>query len=67
MTKAKIKKKKKPIVIRNDSERNDDWMKTLPGYKDEKKIHDDLAKKYAKNKKPKGKITKKGKDDDKKA
>ena len=59
MTKAKIKKKK-PFVIRNDTERNDDWMKTLPGYKDEKKIHEDLAKKNAKGKKEKGTIVKKG-------
>ena len=36
------------IVI--DSEENDDWMKSLPGYQDEAKIHEDLAKKHSKGK-----------------
>ena len=62
MTKAKIKKKKKPFVIRNDTEHNDDWMKKSKGYKDELKIHEELDKKYARGKKPKGKVTKKKKD-----
>ena len=36
---------KKRRVIKNDSERNDDWMKTLPGYQDEIAIHEELARK----------------------
>lgn len=46
--KISIKQQTKPrqtIVI--DSEKNDDWMKSLPGYKDEVKIHEELAKKHA--------------------
>jgi len=43
---------KRPTLIIN-SEENDDWMKTLPGYKDEVKIHESLAK----NKKKKVKLT----------
>ena len=35
----------KPIII--DTEENDDWMKTLPGYQDELEIHAELAAKYA--------------------
>ena len=45
---VKVTRKRKPtgtIVI--DSEENDDWMKSLPGYQDEVKIHEQLAKKYA--------------------
>jgi hypothetical protein len=34
-------------VIRITDEKNDDWMKSLPGYKNEVKMHEDLAKKYA--------------------
>lgn len=34
------------IVIRNDTKANDDWMKSLPGYKDEVAIHSRLAKKH---------------------
>lgn len=38
----------KPVgVIVIDTEENDDWMKSLPGYADEVKIHQELAKKYA--------------------
>jgi hypothetical protein len=33
-------------VIRNNSVKNDDWMKTLPGYKDEVALHDALAQKH---------------------
>jgi len=35
---------KRPVLIIN-SEENDDWMKTLPGYKDEVEIIESLAKK----------------------
>ena len=42
-------KPKKVIVI--DTVENDDWMKSLPGYKDEVAIHEKLAEKYAKDKK----------------
>lgn len=46
------------IVI--DSEENDDWMKTLPGYQDEVRIHEELARKYAqRNKKKVVKVSKK--------
>jgi hypothetical protein len=38
-------------VLKNNTVENDDWMKTLPGYKDEKKIHEELAKKNKKKKK----------------
>lgn len=31
------------IVI--DTEENDDWMKSLPGYKDEIRLHEELGKK----------------------
>ena len=31
-------------VLRNNTIENDDWMKSLPGYKDEVAIHDQLAK-----------------------
>ena len=34
-------------VITIDSVENDDWMKSLPGYKNEVAIHEELAKKYA--------------------
>jgi len=42
-------KPKKVIVI--DTVENDDWMKSLPGYKDEVAIHEKLAEKYEKDKK----------------
>jgi len=45
---VRVTRKRKPtstIVI--DSEENDDWMKSLPGYQDEVAIHEALAKKYA--------------------
>lgn len=32
---------KKTVVI--DNELNDDWMKSLPGYKDEIRLHEKLA------------------------
>ncbi len=35
------------IVI--DDEKNDDWMKSLPGYQNEVALHDELAKKYESN------------------
>jgi len=35
---------KRPVLIIN-SEENDDWMKALPGYKDEVEILESLAKK----------------------
>jgi len=35
---------KRPVLIIN-SEENDDWMKTLPGYKDEIEIIESLTKK----------------------
>ena len=44
MTKVAILMKDKsihPIVI--DSVENDDWMKSLPGYKDEVRLHQELA------------------------
>ena len=34
-------------TITIDTEENDDWMKSLPGYKNERKIHEQLAKKYS--------------------
>lgn len=39
-------KPKKTIVI--DTEENDDWMKSLPGYKDDLAIHEKLAELYQK-------------------
>jgi len=42
------------IVI--DTVENDDWMKTLPGYQDEVKIHEELAAKLGGKKKPKVRI-----------
>lgn len=38
----------KTITI--DSEENDDWMKALPGYKNEIRLHDDLEKKHTQRK-----------------
>ena len=43
--------KKPQNVIVIDTVENDDWMKSLPGYKDEVAIHEKLAEKYAKDKK----------------
>lgn len=37
-------------VIYNDTVENDDWMKTLPGYKDEVRLHEELAEKLRKGK-----------------
>ncbi len=42
----KIVVKEKPIPkIVIESEEEDDWMKALPGYKDEVKLHEELDKK----------------------
>lgn len=38
------------III--DTVENDDWMKTLPGYQNEVAIHEELAAKLGKKKKP---------------
>ena len=40
----KLKRKGKRRTLKNNTEYNDDWMKTLPGYQDEIAIHDELAK-----------------------
>jgi len=32
----------KKVVIKNNTVENDDWMKKLPGYKDELKIHNEI-------------------------
>ena len=42
-----VKKKPKPreLTITIQSEEEDDWMKSLPGYKDEVKLHEELAEK----------------------
>ena len=37
-------KPKEPIII-IQSEEEDDWMKSLPGYKDEIRLHEELAEK----------------------
>ena len=55
--KPSIKRKKAPIHLKNDNEHQDDWMKTLPGYKDELKLHEDLAKKYKAKTEGKSKAT----------
>jgi hypothetical protein len=34
------------ITLKNNTIENDDWMKTLPGYQDEAKIHEMLAKSH---------------------
>lgn len=34
------------MIIKNNNTKNDDWMKTLPGYQDELAIHERLAKKH---------------------
>lgn len=39
------------ITLTIDTEENDDWMKQLPGYKDELTIHKKLSKKSKKSKK----------------
>jgi len=41
----KSTKKEELETIANDTEENDDWMKTLSGYKDEVAIHEGLKKK----------------------
>ena len=44
MTKAIVsRKQKQPPTIVIDSVENDDWMKSLPGYKDEVRLHRELA------------------------
>lgn len=45
MTEEKGKVHKKVINI-GDTDENADWIKSLPGYADELKIHEELAKKY---------------------
>lgn len=42
---------KKEKTVRIDGDRNADWIKSLPGHKDEVAIHDALAKKLKKKKK----------------
>ena len=46
ITRRIVLKKKKRAVVYNNTEENDDWMKSLPGYKNEVAIHEDLAKKH---------------------
>lgn len=36
--------------VYNDTEQNDDWMKSLPEYSTEKEIHDKVANELIKNK-----------------
>ena len=49
---GKMPDEKIPTIV-IDSEKNDDWMKALPTYKAEKRIHEKLAKKLkAKAEKP---------------
>ncbi len=48
----------KPTIV-IDSEQNDDWMKSLPGYQDEVAIHEALAVKYAAEGKKKVRVVKK--------
>ena len=43
MPKGKAYKK---VVNIGDTDENADWIKSLPGHKDELKIHEKLAKKY---------------------
>lgn len=43
-------------TITIDTVENDDWMKTLPGYQDEVRIHEELAAKLGGKKKPKVRI-----------
>ena len=38
-----VKPKPKELVIIIQSEEEDDWMKSLPGYEDEVKLHEDIA------------------------
>ena len=38
-----VKPKLKELVIIIQSEEEDDWMKSLPGYEDEVKLHEELA------------------------
>jgi len=46
--KVVVTKAKKRVVVYNNTEENDDWMKSLPGYKNEVKIHEELARKHGK-------------------
>ena len=50
LTKKVVKRKPKPkeLTITIQSEEEDDWMKSLPGYKDEVKLHEELAAKLDK-------------------
>ena len=48
MPKKRVVKKKpklRELTITIQSEEEDDWMKSLSGYKDEVKLHEELAKK----------------------
>ena len=40
---VKKKPKSRELTITIQSEEEDDWMKSLPGYKDEVKLHEELA------------------------
>lgn len=44
-------KRSKPVgTVVIDNERNDDWMKTLPGYRNEVELHEQLADEFAEGK-----------------
>lgn len=43
----------KQVINIGDTDQNADWIKHLPGYEDELKIHEELAEKYGRgNAKP---------------
>ena len=42
---VKKKPKSRELTIIIQSEEEDDWMKSLPGYEDEVKLHEELAEK----------------------
>lgn len=41
---------KHKLTLTINTEENDDWMKSLKGYQNELKIHDELRKKHSKKK-----------------